>query len=121
MSTTENWADYMYLAGSTRGIGTQPKRESNAFFPIFFIIFILFGSFFILNLFVGVVIGTFNSEKDNIGKNFLLTNTQKEWIEIRLLILSAKPKESKEYHQKSHKSKLRKLLYKIIDHEYFEL
>lgn len=72
MSTTEGWVEYMYLSGATNGIGNQPKRQTNVWVPIFFIIFMLFGSLFILNLFVGVVIGTFKTEKENIGKNFCL-------------------------------------------------
>jgi len=34
----------------------------------------VFGSFFILNLFVGVVISTFNREKEKLGKSFLLSD-----------------------------------------------
>ena len=33
------------------------------------------GSFFILNLFVGVVVSNFNREKEKIGKDFLLTKS----------------------------------------------
>lgn len=95
MSTTEGWVDYMYLAGATKGIDVQPRRETHPWVPVFFIIFILFGSLFILNLLVGVVIGTFNSEKENIGKNFLLTNTQREWIDTRMFIYNGKPTQSK--------------------------
>ena len=40
----------------------------------FFVLFVLFGAFFIMNLFVGVVISAFNKEVDNLGKNFLLTS-----------------------------------------------
>ena len=31
------------------------------------------GNFFLLNLFVGVVISTYNREKEVLGRNFLLT------------------------------------------------
>ena len=40
---------------------------------IFFIVFIIVGGFFFLNLFVGVVISTFNSEHEKLGGNDLLT------------------------------------------------
>jgi hypothetical protein len=100
MSTTEGWVDIMYLGAATTGIDKQPKRENSIIISFFFIFFIVFGSFFILNLFVGVVIGTFNNEKENIGKNFLLTSTQKEWIDTRMIILKAKPRESKEVRNK---------------------
>ena len=57
------------------GIGMQPVELNNKWKSLFFIIFIIFGNFFILNLFVGVVISTFNTQKDVIGKDFLLTST----------------------------------------------
>lgn len=46
----------------------------NLYWSLFFILFILFGNFLILNLFVGVVVSTFNKEKELLGKNFLLTD-----------------------------------------------
>jgi hypothetical protein len=49
------------------------------------------GSFFLLNLFVGVVISSFNREKDSIGGNILLTERQKEWIETHTVVLKSKP------------------------------
>jgi hypothetical protein len=38
------------------------------------------GAFFLLNLFVGIVISSFNREKDALGGGSLLTDKQKEWI-----------------------------------------
>ena len=45
----------------------------------------------LLNLFVGVVISTFNREKEKIGGNNLLTDRQKEWLDLRLLVINSKP------------------------------
>ena len=59
---------------------------------LFFIAYIVVCSFFILNLFVGVVITTYNREKEKLGKNFLLTENQKKWLEAKLLIIESKPK-----------------------------
>jgi hypothetical protein len=47
------------------------------------------GSFFLLNLFVGVVISSFNRQKDLLGGNSLLTEKQKEWIDTHLVVLKA--------------------------------
>ena len=57
----------------------------------FFIAFIIVGSLFILNLFVGVVINMFSSEKDKLSKNHLLTRQQQEWVQIQLMHFKAKP------------------------------
>ena len=121
MSTTEGWVEVMYLGWATTDIDKQPVLRNNFWVPLFFIMFILFGSFFILNLFVGVVIGTFNNEKENIGKNFLLTTAQKEWIDAKMMILAAKPVESSTVRAKIYKNKLRGFLLRIVEHAYFEI
>lgn len=52
---------------------------------LFFVMFMIVGSMFILNLFVGVVISTFNNEKERLGKNYLLTETQIEWVGVQMM------------------------------------
>lgn len=56
MATLEMWTNVMYDGMDINGIDNQPLRNSNKVNSIFFIIFIVFGSFFMLNLFVGVTI-----------------------------------------------------------------
>lgn len=51
----------------------------------------LIGCFFFVNLFVGVVVSNFNCEHDKIGGNNLLTEKQKEWIDLKLLVLRSTP------------------------------
>lgn len=46
----------------------QPEDESNLGAYVFFVIFIVLGSFFVLNLFVGVIIDNFNSLKRKVMK-----------------------------------------------------
>ena len=59
----------------------QPEREANVYILVYFILFIIFGSFFTLNLFIGVVIDNFNQQKRKVirreeqripGRRFLL-------------------------------------------------
>ena len=40
----------------------------------------IFGSMFVTNLFIEVVIRTFDKEQAKIDRNFMLTDFQKEWI-----------------------------------------
>jgi hypothetical protein len=44
-----------------------------------------------LNLFVGVVIDSFNNEKEELSLNKLLKKVQKTWIETLQLCYTAKP------------------------------
>jgi hypothetical protein len=45
----------------------QPIREVNLYMYLYFVIFIIFGSFFTLNLFIGVIIDNFNQQKRKIS------------------------------------------------------
>jgi hypothetical protein len=45
----------------------QPMRETNIYMYLYFVFFIIFGSFFTLNLFIGVIIDNFNEQKKKIS------------------------------------------------------
>ena len=80
MTTTEGWINIMWNGVDSVLIDMQPQRDYGIAWVLFFICFIVVGSLFILNLFVGVVIDTFNHEKEILGMNHLLTETLREWI-----------------------------------------
>lgn len=54
----------------------------------------IIGSLFILNLFVGVVINTFNIEKEKLSHNNLLTNNQEEYCEVLIKCYGLRPQRS---------------------------
>lgn len=62
MATAAAWADMMYLLASTTEVDYVQVSMNDTFWIYFCIFFIIVGSFFLFNLFVGVVISTFNSE-----------------------------------------------------------
>jgi voltage-dependent calcium channel T type alpha-1G len=80
MSQTVNWAPMMYSIVNSGGPEHVSGFKNTPLVAIFFIVFIIFGAFFMTNLFVGVVINAFNKESDRLGKDFLLTDKQKSWI-----------------------------------------
>ncbi len=51
-------------------IDVQPERETNVYILFYFVLFIIFGSFFTLNLFIGVVIDNFNQQKRKVKLKF---------------------------------------------------
>lgn len=53
-----------------------PEVGSSKEWGIIFILITVFFGFFLINLFVGVVVSTFNQEKEKYGKGFLLTEKQ---------------------------------------------
>ncbi|NXQ92238.1 SCN4A protein, partial [Nyctibius grandis] len=63
VATFKGWMDIMYAAVDSRRINEQPKFEAFLAMYTYFVIFIIFGSFFMLNLFIGVVISNFNQQR----------------------------------------------------------
>jgi hypothetical protein len=55
ISSLEGWPDIMYIAVDSTGVAKGPKIDSTPYAAYFFLIFILIGSFFFLNFFVGVI------------------------------------------------------------------
>jgi hypothetical protein len=92
MANIVGWAEICYKGMASRGIDLNPQRMYNPYLCLFFISFIIFGALFILNLFVGGVISTYNRQKDQLGGNYLLTENEKKWLETKYLILKCKPK-----------------------------
>uniref|UniRef100_A0A1I8MS87 Sodium channel protein n=1 Tax=Musca domestica TaxID=7370 RepID=A0A1I8MS87_MUSDO len=66
VATFEGWMEVMADAVDARGVDLQPQREANLYAYIYFVIFIVCGSFFTLNLFIGVIIDNFNMLKKKI-------------------------------------------------------
>jgi len=58
---------------------------------ILFIAIVIFGNFFIMNLFIGVILAKYNREREMAGKNYMLTDSQKKWVKNRLDIIYASP------------------------------
>ena len=49
-------------------IDSQPRRDASLSSYLFFVVFIIVGSFFVLNLFVGVIIENFNTLKKKVSR-----------------------------------------------------
>jgi hypothetical protein len=71
------------------GADYAPDKSSvKSFFPaIFFVLTIIVGNFFLMNLFIGVIITKYNRQKELAGKDFMLTDEQKQWVQDRMMIL----------------------------------
>ena len=65
----------MYNAVDSTVTDYTGQINNNLVASIYFILFMIIGSMFMMNLFVGVVINTFKFEKEKLGLNYLLTET----------------------------------------------
>uniref|UniRef100_A0A8C8B4I9 Sodium channel protein n=1 Tax=Otus sunia TaxID=257818 RepID=A0A8C8B4I9_9STRI len=91
VATFKGWMDIMYAAVDSREIEEQPMYEINIYMYIYFVIFIIFGAFFTLNLFIGVIIDNFNQQKKKISKDIFMTEEQKKYYNAMKKLGSKKP------------------------------
>ncbi|XP_053096648.1 sodium channel, voltage gated, type VIII, alpha subunit a isoform X2 [Pangasianodon hypophthalmus] len=92
VATFKGWMDIMYAAVDSRKVEDQPLYEDNIYMYLYFVIFIIFGSFFTLNLFIGVIIDNFNQQKKKFGgQDIFMTEEQKKYYNAMKKLGSKKP------------------------------
>ncbi|XP_074483175.1 sodium channel protein type 2 subunit alpha-like isoform X4 [Sebastes fasciatus] len=92
VATFKGWMDIMYAAVDSRNLEDQPEYEVNLYMYLYFVIFIIFGSFFTLNLFIGVIIDNFNQQKKKFGgQDIFMTEEQKKYYNAMKKLGSKKP------------------------------
>ncbi|XP_017566080.1 sodium channel protein type 4 subunit alpha A [Pygocentrus nattereri] len=92
VATFKGWMDIMYAAVDSREVEEQPSYEINIYMYLYFVIFIIFGSFFTLNLFIGVIIDNFNQQKQKFGgEDLFMTEEQKKYYNAMKKLGSKKP------------------------------
>ena len=63
----------MYDAVDITDVDKQPRYEESLMFYVFFVIFIIFGAFFTLNLFIGQFLAYDSNRYKNIKINFRIS------------------------------------------------
>ncbi|XP_065114990.1 sodium channel, voltage gated, type V-like, alpha b isoform X2 [Paramisgurnus dabryanus] len=92
VATFKGWMEIMYAAVDSRAVEEQPIKENSLYMYLYFVIFIIFGSFFTLNLFIGVIIDNFNQQKRKIrGQDIFMTEEQKKYYNAMKKLGSKKP------------------------------
>ncbi|XP_035912775.1 sodium channel protein para isoform X42 [Anopheles stephensi] len=93
VATFKGWIQIMNDAIDSRDVGKQPIRETNIYMYLYFVFFIIFGSFFTLNLFIGVIIDNFNEQKKKAGGSLemFMTEDQKKYYNAMKKMGSKKP------------------------------
>uniref|UniRef100_A0A672TTN5 Sodium channel protein n=1 Tax=Strigops habroptila TaxID=2489341 RepID=A0A672TTN5_STRHB len=102
----------------TCSIDEQPQFEAFLAMYMYFVIFIIFGSFFMLNLFIGVVISNFNQQRKKIsGKDLFLTEEQKKYYNALKKLGSKKPQKPIPRPLNMFQG----LLFDIVSHKAFDI
>lgn len=78
--STEGWAAIMWTGTDATEIDYNPIMDSNIAWAFFFMLFMIVGSLFTLNLFVSIVVNTYYAEKEKLFRNDQLSKTQKTWL-----------------------------------------
>ncbi|NXG43481.1 SCN4A protein, partial [Psilopogon haemacephalus] len=118
VATFKGWMDIMYAAVDSREVNQQPKFEAFLAMYMYFVIFIIFGSFFMLNLFIGVVISNFNQQRKKIsGKDLFLTEEQKKYYNALKKLGSKKPQKPIPRPLNAFQG----LLFDIVSHKAFDI
>jgi hypothetical protein len=85
LSSTEGWGDIMFQGVDAVDIDMNPIPEYNIAWAFFFMIFMIIGSLFMLNLFVSIVVNTYYGEKEKLFRNSQLSKYQKLWLQIQAM------------------------------------
>ncbi|XP_060944186.1 sodium channel, voltage-gated, type I-like, alpha isoform X4 [Limanda limanda] len=93
VATFKGWMDIMFAAVDSRAkAGEQPEYEISMIMYLYFVVFIIFGAFFALNLFIGVIIDNFNQQKKKFGgQDIFMTEEQKKYYNAMKKLGSKKP------------------------------
>jgi voltage-dependent calcium channel L type alpha-1D len=91
ISTTEGWVTLMLAGVDATDVDMQPIPNHQEGWALFFIAFIFLGSFFFIQLFIGVVIENFNRMKETLDGTRMLSCSQREWLLISQAVLKLRP------------------------------
>uniref|UniRef100_A0A8C2YH57 Sodium channel protein type 2 subunit alpha-like n=1 Tax=Coturnix japonica TaxID=93934 RepID=A0A8C2YH57_COTJA len=115
VATFKGWMDIMYAAVDSRNVLDQPKYEDNLYMYLYFVIFIIFGSFFTLNLFIGVIIDNFNQQKKKISQDIFMTEEQKKYYNAMKKLGSKKPQSS------PYRNKFQGMVFDFVTKQAFDI
>uniref|UniRef100_A0A8C4PPG0 Sodium channel protein n=1 Tax=Equus asinus asinus TaxID=83772 RepID=A0A8C4PPG0_EQUAS len=119
VATFKGWMDIMYAAVDSREQEEQPQYEVNIYMYLYFVIFIIFGSFFTLNLFIGVIIDNFNQQKKkmSIQPDIFMTEEQKKYYNAMKKLGSKKPQKPIPRPQ----NKIQGMVYDFVTKQVFDI
>ena len=116
----ESWPNRMYEGVDARSDFQSPQQNFNPYIAYYYIVFVVIGNFFMVNLFTVIVFSKFNEakEKETSFALFFLSKEQILWSEIQKLIIKAKPEFN---HHGESLNKFRLFFYRISKSKAFDV
>ena len=118
-STLEGWVDIMNNAIDVPNeIGEAPIENNNPWIAVYFLSFTVFTSFFVTNLFIGVLVMKF---QESTGSS-ILTDEQRKWARFNMMIWMASmtPSEDVEKLDLARANPIKRMLHPIVNSAAFE-
>ena len=116
----ESWPIIMYEGVDARSIDESPKANYNPYIAYYYVVFVIIGNFFMVNLFTVIVFSNFNEakSKETSFAAFFLTKPQLIWSEIQKLIIKAKPEFN---HHNDSLNRFQGFMYRIAKSSVFDI
>lgn len=116
VSTLEGWPDIMLVSVDSTVQNEGPKIENATAYAYFYIIFILIGSFFLVNFFIGVLFMKYADAQKSEKKGF--TPEHINWMALQRMVTEARVS-----HEKVNKPDglFRAKLYRLVTSDAFDI
>ena len=80
-STTDGWEEFMFMGMDAQEEGVAPERNDTSAASVFFLMWMIVGSFISLNLFVGAIVDNFTKIKQQSDGSATMTPEQQQWAD----------------------------------------
>ncbi|XP_067275630.1 voltage-dependent T-type calcium channel subunit alpha-1H isoform X2 [Pseudorasbora parva] len=116
LSCKDGWVNIMYDGLDAVGVDQQPQRNHNPWMLLYFISFLLIVSFFVLNMFVGVVVENFHKCRQDQEEEEARLREEK-----RQKLLEKKRRKAQERPYYADYSPARLYIHKLCTNHYLDL
>uniref|UniRef100_A0A665W2T0 Voltage-dependent T-type calcium channel subunit alpha-1H n=1 Tax=Echeneis naucrates TaxID=173247 RepID=A0A665W2T0_ECHNA len=116
LSCKDGWVNIMYDGLDAVGVDQQPQRNHNPWMLLYFISFLLIVSFFVLNMFVGVVVENFHKCRQDQEEEEARLREEK-----RLKMIEKKRRKAKQRPYYADYSPLRLSIHTLCTSHYLDL
>lgn len=118
--TMDKWFDLAHRGMDVTEVNYQPVKDSNPLNALFFIAFIIIAGFFWVNLLIGAIIDNYRRISAASGDMVFTTAGQKRWAEALKMKLKQN-QEKAEMVRVEPKFFIRKYIFRLVHHRYFEI
>eukprot|EP01036_Dinobryon_divergens_P025037 gene25037-33549_t len=117
-ATIDNWTDNMHLVSDSTGIDMQPIRDNQIWWYYIYLFFILVGNFVCIQLFVGVIVQSFEDCKGKVSGIIFVTAEQQDWIKTARVLQLISPKKK---FEKSNDNLIRQFCFSVCESKPFQV